>query len=976
MNKSTFSTWNSRALCYLLLVLLLFVLVTNRVFAHSPVFGPPSDGYLAGPLQGTDGEGSQGFSENRTSFVRTDDTPQAVVYDRVHRLIFSSAPNLNCVDVISLETERVKKCIPVSGAAGLSLSADGAKVLVATQLGVVVWIDIASLHEVRRDIIPQLRDAPFPGTAYVSADQAYQAANGKIFLISGRSFGNGNFNPVTAIEWDPTAATSTLRPDSGGGGVISTTSDHSKLLFAGGGQVTVYDAATDKFTPLPGIGFQDGVINPMGSQFAVIGGTPFVRFFNLQMQQVGSTDVSTCCGPQITPPIAVYSPDGEYLYLTYLSQSGYPVLLTINTSSFQIVGSALAYSSNVVGSFAIPQAADFTGLVFEIADHGVAINDSTDFHYFTNTTTFPFLFGVSPDEGPLHEPTTIYFDYFDSAFSGPPEVFFGRRKAQNPQLINGQLAATAPPSSIAGPVNVKTVEPDGTMAFIPQGFTYGSLPIQYGDLAWGPEGGVLADLYGYGFSADIPGASIEVSVGLSQAPLQSQTQFTYPFPLQHLVVTAPAGTPGVQDIKVSSPNGTATFPRAFHYLHSVEDYPSGDSFQFVLYDSHRNQVYLSAVDHIDVFSLANYAFSAPIAVPSKTGAKLILGLALTPDGTKLLAANKNDQSVAIINPDDPTLDALTVSLPLAGMPGDPGPFEIAATSTNQAFVTVTVGNVLSGGTSDIYAIDLGSLQVTAANVPPGTLNLNNNYIQGSSDGTMVATATSNSSSTPILSWQAASKVWQLRYFLGYLGTNVTVSGDGTVLALGTYTGNPSILDARLNQTAQVSFPDIEVLQEGPSLQFDQSGALLYAVNGKGVDILDSRTGQLRERVLLSEPILGGPTEVLQSVVKSMDIGPAGDRIFLLTTAGLTVVELDSVPLAIGSVSPGSGPAGTVVTLRGSGFTRETAVRVRGVEARVFLVDGSTMRVTIPDSVRSGAAEVTLKNGEHSEYSVDDVFLVQ
>ena len=54
---------------------------------------------------------------------------------------------------------------------------------------------------VRRDIIPQLVNSQFgPAAAYVSADQAYPAANGKVSLISGRSLGNGSFNTVDAIE--------------------------------------------------------------------------------------------------------------------------------------------------------------------------------------------------------------------------------------------------------------------------------------------------------------------------------------------------------------------------------------------------------------------------------------------------------------------------------------------------------------------------------------------------------------------------------------------------------------------------------------------------------------------------------------------------------------------------------------------------------------------------------------------------------
>src|SRR2546429_1422279 len=54
-------------------------------------------------------QGPPGLPNNRTSFVRTDDTPMAVVYDQVHQLIFASAIDLNCVDVIPVTTQQVVK---------------------------------------------------------------------------------------------------------------------------------------------------------------------------------------------------------------------------------------------------------------------------------------------------------------------------------------------------------------------------------------------------------------------------------------------------------------------------------------------------------------------------------------------------------------------------------------------------------------------------------------------------------------------------------------------------------------------------------------------------------------------------------------------------------------------------------------------------------------------------------------------------
>src|SRR5207248_5102987 len=178
-------------------------------------------------------------------------------------------------------------------------------------------------------------------------------------------------------------------------------------------------------------------------------------------------------------------------------------------------------------------------------------------------------------------------------------------------------------------------------------------------------------------------------------------------------------------------------------------------------------------------------------------------------------------------------------------------------------------------------------------------------------------------------------------------------------------------------SSDVCSSDLQGIQEGPSLQMDRSGALLYAVNGAGVDIIDARTGQLRERVLLTEPILGGPTEVVPTTPsKVIAITPTGDQIFLLTRSGLTVVDLDSVPLGIGSVTPASGPAGTVVTVRGTGFVTGTSLNVNGTPASASLVDSSTLSVTIPTGVQKGAAQITLKTPDNSQFTLDAAFLVQ
>jgi hypothetical protein len=824
--------------------------------------------------------------------------------------------------------------------------------------------------------------------------QVFQAVNGKVFLFS--DFGVPAVSPVYSptsyvAEWDPSTGATKPRPEAGSGDVISISADHSKILIAGAGTAAIYDAGTDQFSALAGIQNEFGTLSPSGSQFAIIGGTPLVTFFNLQRQQLGSTNISDCCLAGNAVPTAVYSPNGKYLYLRYVAQpSGIPKLVTIDASNYQIIGAAADISTETAyfgGSISASlQAADSTGLVFAMADHGVGIVDSTDLRTFQNAQIVSNFIVATPDEGPLNQSTTTQFT--TGIFSTLPDVFFGNQRGLNPTLFNGagQLQAIAPTSSTPGPVNVKAVEANGVMAFMPQAFTHGSQPIQYGELASDPKGGVLADLFGYGYSVDIPGASIQVSVGSSSASLQSKHLFPaevgYPFPLQHLTVSIPAGSPGPQDITVTSSTGAATSSKAFRYVKGVVDYPSPDKFSYLLYDSGRKQLYLSAGDHIDVFSLAKNSFGTPISIPSKGGARLILGLALTPDGSKLLAANQSDQSVAIINPDSPSSGAVAVNIPPSPVFGNPGPFQIAATSTNQAFVTLTVGNALSGGSTSIYSLDLSTLQVTNPTLPAGSLlNLNNNYIAASADGRVVVEATSNNSGGPLLSWEATTNTWHLHQVEGQFWDNVAISGDGNILAVDSSPDSlsfpfPYLLDPQLHVTAQLNFPEFQSIGEGPSLQLDQTGALLYAVNGAGVDILDARTGQLRERVLLSEQLGSGPTQVLQTPSKIMAITPAGDEIFLLTTTGLTIVQLDAVPLGIGSVTPASGVVGTVVTVRGAGFVTGTSVAVNGSPAVVSFVDSSTLKVTIPAALPTGGAQFALTNPDNSNFSLDAAFVVR
>lgn len=132
-------------------------------------------------------------------------------------------------------------------------------------------------------------------------------------------------------------------------------------------------------------------------------------------------------------------------------------------------------------------------------------------------------------------------------------------------------------------------------------------------------------------------------------------------------------------------------------------------------------------------------------------------------------------------------------------------------------------------------------------------------------------------------------------------------------------------------------------------------------------MIDVKHGALVERILLIEQdaFLDG----------SLAVDETGQKIFLITNKGLTLIELDSVPLAIGSITPSTGSVGTVIKIRGSGYNASTSVTVNATTATTTYIDEDTLQFTVP-SVATGAARIVISNSTGSSYSLDAAFTVQ
>src|SRR5260370_33069103 len=190
-------------------------------------------------------------------------------------------------------------------------------------------------------------------------------------------------------------------------------------------------------------------------------------------------------------------------------------------------------------------------------------------------------------------------------------------------------------------------------------------------------GGDSVQIYGYGFGSEP--TKITVTNGGANAAVQKVESVTslaaslgfdasYPFSPARITLQSPRGSSGQADVFVSTPAGSATWARSFRFLQSLQSHGKSGLFKFLLYDQKRQRIYLTNIDHVDVFDLQQNIFLAPILPPGGPPPNAGLRwLALTPDGTQLIVADFGAQNVYLL---DPVAGTGTI-VPVGAVPGFP-----------------------------------------------------------------------------------------------------------------------------------------------------------------------------------------------------------------------------------------------------------------------------------------------------------------
>jgi hypothetical protein len=221
--------------------------------------------------------------------------------------------------------------------------------------------------------------------------------------------------------------------------------------------------------------------------------------------------------------------------------------------------------------------------------------------------------------------------------------------------------------------------------------------------------------------------------------------------------------------------------------------------------------------------------------------------------------------------------------------------------------------------------------------------------------------------------------------------DLSASADDTFFASRTSTAT-EIRGADLTLTASPASPELEQIPGRvlvPGLAMHPTGALLYqpfltgpapaappttGIQG-GVDVLDSRTGLLRLRVFLPEPFATLATDLDALHGSFLAVDETGQRLFALTTSGLTVVLLAIVPRSPSAQFLPHPPRRQVEQhspFAAAVFNREQRLLSVGKTSAVAFVDINTLTVVTP-AVTPGAQRITITNANGDTYTLDAAF---
>ena len=903
---------------------------------------------------------------------------------------------MNRLEVFSAADGSRAGQIAIPAVTSVDITADGTAIWAGTGDEQIVTVDPAQLAVSARYPVSGL--TPLPNTVFNRPVEVLALAGGKGIVRLRRP------DAATSLLalWDPATNSLTdltsLAPSvfKNGAGVMARSGDHAKVLVAANdssGEIALFDASGSLLVGPTAIGIGSialAAANSNGSAFAIAfqgGNGEEVILLDAALNPLHAYGVALARG-------LAFSRDASSLFVSENADMP-PVVTVLNAATLQVIGQVS--DAGFPGVRSEIEESDETGMLFGIANRGVAFVDGS------KPATLPPIaptFGTPPAVAPAGGPSVggTAALLAGQNFPSTAIVRFGSQLAASSSVLGGtQIQVTSPPNSEGGPANVTAFFPGGWIALAPSGFSYGPQILEVLPNAGNKSGSDVIQIVGYGFGSDP--ANIGVTIGGARASVDKVEDVisisaslglgsNYPFPIERITLQTPPGSAGKADVAVTSPAGSTKAIGGFQYLQDVQVHGKAGLFKFILYDQQRQFVYLSNTDRVDVFDLKLGQFQVNELLPPGGPPQLaqLRGMGLTPDASQLVVADFGAQNVYLLNPDttNPGGPGSGATVFVGGVPGflSSGPARVAATSTGKVFVGLAGEGQIGACTTCLGQLDIVTQSIEVAPQPEVSSLTGAPLLSGTSSGNQVYLAFGAAPGGPVAVWDASSDHFTSSQ--GNAATNdIGAAADGTNFAA--RQGNTTeFRGADLSLAAVPTANELESLPgrvDVPGVSVHPSGSLVYrpfllpasgaAPALSGVDISDAHTGALRLRVMLPEALL---TDVDGLHGSFLTTDETGGKLFAIIASGLTIVQLASAPLGIGSITPAQAPAtgGTQITIRGSGFQSSTKVTIAGTSAFVKFLDSDTLQVTTP-AMKPGPQRVVLTNADGETYSFDAAF---
>ena len=860
-------------------------------------------------------------------------SPNYLIYHAATNRFFSTDAYLNRLDVVDAATRTMTATLDIPGAFGLDQAPDGSVLYVGTMLGDLYEVDPVNLTVLKR--IPSASISPYG----FQANAVYALADGQLLLVRyllvpGYSWVDGNgpmalWNPATnniqffLNSYESNGEEPTLSTCLEGFENITLTNNRTRVLIQpvltseGSSLLCSLDPVADTWNWSGTIsgGTNSSLttlaVSADGNTLAAYDGYAIYNINPATLAVKNSFTVTTTQAT-FTYPVLMLSNDGSRAFLP--DSGGADILDVFNLASGTQTG--WIPQANVVepDSYTLTspmyQAISSTGLAAGVMEGaGIGLLDTTA----VQATPVGSHFGPTQLDlttGPTAGGTATAWlqDNFGVAAAQLGSIYFGANAATsiNGSGFDGTLDAVTPAGQ-PGPVDVRTFSTNGGSQLIPWGFTYAPWVLEATTSYATADGGGLASLFGFGFgpvfgsgggSYQQPPSDLGVQVGGSSAAVSAYLPNPYgnnyfstpPLPVNNLLYTVPSGTAGaISQVSVTTSAGTVAAKMELTYLPATQQYPlEGAMLADGVYDAKRNLYYFSDANQIRVFSLALGAWQTPWPIPAPAGAygpQRLMGLALSPDGSKLAIADPGAIAVYLVNPDHPASIQSFELASTVGIYDDP----LDPVVTNDGMVYFTTVNEGGYGGTGLFLLNTSTGVLSVPPNAPGTVNYNDLFsrLSLSGDGSRVYFNIEGRVGYFDIPTQAAQYAPSNNEDIG-LGTEefVLAPNQETIFASGL------VMDSNLNSLGQQALDLSESVDAnyvfGSAISAD--GSLVFQPGEGFIDVFDGRTGSFRARVSVPSTLSPNYRALISNQQDSRLVAITG-----ATGNGIAVIDLNSLP---------------------------------------------------------------------------------